>query len=243
MSSFALNPDLKTPLFKRALRKSGRVQVETLLAAESARHLHEILVQETRWNLVSQLNGKHVDLDAAGMETISAAKRSEFLAAVHQQARNGFQYLYENFPLYDVYHRRSLEKHPLFELFEFLNSGTFLDFARTLTGFGDIGFADAQATRFRCGHFLTSHDDAVPGKQRRAAYVLNLTPDWRPDWGGQLLFFDEDGDVTGGFSPGFNVLNVFTVPVSHSVAMVTPFAGAPRYSVTGWLRAGADPGP
>jgi Rps23 Pro-64 3,4-dihydroxylase Tpa1-like proline 4-hydroxylase len=74
---------------------------------------------------------------------------------------------------------------------------------------------------------------------RRAAYVLNLTPEWRPDWGGLLQFYDAMGNVSRAFTPGFNVLNIFRVPQPHSVSWVTPLAAAPRYAVTGWLRAAA----
>ena len=45
--------------------------------------------------------------------------------------------------------------------------------------------------------------------------------------------------VARGYMPAFNTLNIFRVPQPHSVAWVTPLAGAPRYAVTGWLRAAA----
>jgi Rps23 Pro-64 3,4-dihydroxylase Tpa1-like proline 4-hydroxylase len=43
-------------------------------------------------------------------------------------------------------------------------------------------------------------------------------------------------DVTFGLSPRFNALHLFKVPQRHSVSLVAPFAGAPRLSITGWLR-------
>ena len=122
----------------------------------------------------------------------------------------------------------------------FLNGERFLTFARNLTGFQDIAFADAQATLYGPGHFLTLHDDAVEGKNRRAAYVLNLTENWREDWGGYLNFFDKVGNIEAAYKPAFNALNIFAVPAAHSVGLVAPFAGALRCSITGWLRAGTD---
>ena len=92
------------------------------------------------------------------------------------------------------------------------------------------------ATAYGPGHFLTAHDDEVAGKKRHAAYVYNLTPTWRIDWGGLLLFHGADGHVARGFTPSFNALNLFAVPQPHSVSMVAPFAANRRYSVTGWLR-------
>ena len=108
---------------------------------------------------------------------------------------------------------------------------------RDVTGEDRIAFADAQATAYAPGDFLTGHDDAVGGKKRLAAYVFGLTPVWRVEWGGLLLFHGSDGDVDAGLAPRFNTLNVFAVPQTHSVSMVTREAPSRRYSITGWLRA------
>ena len=86
------------------------------------------------------------------------------------------------------------------------------------------------------------HDDDVAGKNRRCAYVLSFCPGWRPDWGGALQFFGPDGNVEGAFTPAHNALSLFRVPMDHSVGVVAPYAGSDRYSITGWLRSGADPG-
>lgn len=64
---------------------------------------------------------------------------------------------------------------------------------------------------------------------------MGLTPNWRVEWGGLLLFHDTDGHIRG-LAPRFNCLNMFGLPVMHSVSQVTPFAGGVRYAVTGWLR-------
>ena len=86
---------------------------------------------------------------------------------------------------------------------------------------------------------LTAHDDVAPGKHRLYAYVLNLTARWRADWGGILMFLDEEDHVAEGYTPAFNALNIFRVPQRHAVSMVAPFAGEPRISITGWIRSEA----
>ena len=90
---------------------------------------------------------------------------------------------------------------------------------------------DGHASRYAPGQFLTTHDDHIEAKSRRAAYVMNLTPRWRPDWGGLLLFYDRLGNVTRGYTPGFNMLNLFAVPQAHAVSWVTPLAAVPRFRV------------
>lgn len=219
---------------------AGRVHIPGLFEAESAARLSDAIARVQGWHHVLDANGKHYDLDAAGMAAAPGdLKRVADLA--HAQARTGFAYLFENCPLYDIYHNGRAPAHPLAPLFEFLNSETFLSFVRAVTGFDEIGFADAQATRYGPGHFLTSHNDAVDGKNRLAAYVINMTPRWRPDWGGHLVFYDDAGNIEEGYVPAYNALNLFSVPADHAVSIVAPFAGALRHSITGWLRAGVDP--
>ena len=121
------------------------------------------------------------------------------------------------------------------ELYCFSARWDFIAFVRAVTGMSAIAFADAQATLYRPGDFLTAHDDTAAGKNRLAAYVLSMTPAWRADMGGILEFLDANGHVGGGYVPTFNALNLFRVPQVHCVSQVSLF-GALRYSVTGWFR-------
>ncbi len=243
MSALRLNPAVDVLAHRRRIAERGRAHIAEFLEPGSARRLLAGLELQPRWNLVATLHGRHVDMDAAGMDRQGAAEKAAFLAAVHQPAREGaFQYLYGSIPIYDIHHKGARDRPLLNEIFEFLNSASVIEFVRTLTGATDIGFADAQATRYSAGHFLTAHDDGIEGKDRRAAYVLNLTQDWRADWGGLLLFIGADGHVEEAFTPKFNALNIFLVPQLHAVSIIAPFAPRPRYAVTGWFRAGRDPG-
>ena len=100
-----------------------------------------------------------------------------------------------------------------------------MELVREVTGFPGLHKADAQGTLYRPGHFLALHDDSHVAEGWRVAYVLNMTAqDWRPEYGGYLMFYDEDGDVIAGFKPRFNALNLFAVPQKHNVTYVPPFA-------------------
>lgn len=162
--------------------------------------------------------------------------RKRLLDSVYESAGQRFQYLFSNFPISDVYERGELHSLYVMRLYEFLNCTEFLEFARQVTGVRTIALTDAQATLYRAGHFLTHHDDLQSDKKRVAAYVLNFTPRWVPDWGGILQFIAPDGHIAEGYTPTFNALNLFRVPQLHAVSYVAPFAQAGRYSVTGWLR-------
>lgn len=220
----------------------GHAAIRPVLQAGDAKRLHERVTSWPHWGLVTHLEGEHRMLDAAGMETVDPVKKAQFNALVHKQAAQGFQYLFDNFALYEMGRKDKLDDPVLKAAFDLVRSDAFLELARAVTGAEDIAFADCQLTRYRPGHFLTLHDDGNVGKNRRAAYVLNLTPDWKADYGGQLQILDEAGDVERAYTPGFNRLLMFKVPRPHLVSCVAPFAPGARYAITGWVRAGEEPG-
>ncbi len=238
-----LSGELQAEPYQSRFKKDGRVHIPNLLTPDAAHEIYESLCQQEKWNLVFNQKGKHVDINADSESLWTQEQKADFLGIVHSQATNDFQYLYRSIPIYDIYHQKLLPGSFLNKIFEFLNGEAFLGYLRATLDMPEIGFADAQATCFLPGHFLTSHDDNVAGKNRLAAYILNLTPAWNTNWGGALQFIDQNGGIKEAFSPTYNALNILKVPQQHSVAYVAPFAGAPRYAITGWLRVGQDPAP
>jgi len=240
MTDFALRPGLDPAALAEPFAREGRLQIVDFLRHDGAMALLRALAESPAWRLAVNRGQETEDIAAAEIAGWSAAKRAALDEAVVAGGRDGFQFRYDTIRLPRYGSGWGDEAPPLLARFvEFLSSPELTGFLRTLTGDAGIGYADGHASRYRAGHFLTAHDDLNQGMGRRAAYVLNLTPQWRPDWGGILQFYDERGNVVRGFTPAFNVFNIFRVPQPHSVSWVTPLAGAPRYAVTGWLRAGA----
>ena len=124
----------------------------------------------------------------------------------------------------------------LSEFSRLMQSKPMLDLLRAITGHAGVAFTDGHATAYGPGDFLTGHDDDVAGKNRLAAYVYGLTPHWRLEWGGLLLFHGHMDRTAAGLVPRFNTLDLFAVPQQHSVSQVTASASHRRFAVTGWLR-------
>ncbi len=217
------------------LRAERRVQLPDFLELKDAERLYHCLAKEISWQVQSTDEGKKFELFPNQVAAMTPQQWDTLHQIVHKTARHGFQYFYDGFPIYESRQSGTLKNPTLMAAYDLINSEAFLSLMRRLTGVSDIAFADCQATRYGPGQFLTLHDDDVAGKKRVAAYVLNLTPHWRVDWGGVLEFYD-DGRPVGGYVPGFNLLNLFMVPTEHAVTYVTPFAGGYRYALTGWLR-------
>jgi Rps23 Pro-64 3,4-dihydroxylase Tpa1-like proline 4-hydroxylase len=239
---FRLNPDLELDAFAAAYRRDGRVHIPGFLDGDAAGELHRLLRSRSDWRQVlTTAAGGVVELDRNTRAAMNPDQAAALNEAVYAQARSGFQYRFETLRVPDGLAERRASDDPLTAFAAWLSQGEARDFLRRVTGNGDIDYADAQATAYAPGDFLTGHDDEVSGKKRRAAYVFGLTPVWRIEWGGLLLFHDADGHVERGFSPAFNSLNLFAVPAMHSVSEVTRAAPNRRYSITGWLRTGPQP--
>jgi Rps23 Pro-64 3,4-dihydroxylase Tpa1-like proline 4-hydroxylase len=229
----ALDPDRIRPVFRAA----GRVHLPGALSAAWAERLYAALAEDTPWRRSLLSAGKPVNAPLESLTALSEADLGKLREAQNREARQGFQYAFDTWPVSDEIEAGRRIGHPAEAFYDFLNSEAFLGYVRRLTGDDRAAYCDAQCTRYGPGDFLNRHDDHADGKHRLFAYVMNLTPVWTADWGGLLLFVDGDGHVAEGYTPAFNALNLFATPQPHLVSMVAPFAGAPRLAITGWVRA------
>ena len=220
---------------RATLARSGRIHIPGFLDESAARTTHEAM-QAADWRLAVNGDAGSYDLSAANIAALNPGQQEKLVGAIHAKARTGFQFMFDSFRLSDLFESGALVDGALADLFSTLNSEPYLALMREITGNPRIAYIDAQATRYRPGHFLTTHDDDVEGKNRLFAYVINLTPNWRVDWGGVLMFVDEDGHVAEAYTPRWNALNIMRVPQQHAVSIVAPFAAGARYSITGWMR-------
>jgi SM-20-related protein len=215
----------------------GRVRIRNVLDAASATRLHRCLLGEVPWRLVYHDGTRNVVVEADEFQKLEPAGQRDLMQRVLAGARERFQYLYNSYPMVTAYLNRQDPHLFLHRVLEWLNEAATLETVRQISGISSLKKADAQATLYRPGHFLTLHDDGGTGNEmRRVAYVLNMTEDWRADWGGQLQFMTADGEVEESWIPGFNTLALFRVPMKHAVSYVAPYATRPRLAVTGWFR-------
>lgn len=228
-----LNPQLDRRAFSEAFNATGRVHIPNILTPASAARLYRVLQQETPWTVTLNKGQDFLDIEKVSPEERGRLSMS---AMDRARARTAFQYIFDNHRLSRNGEPYGNPGHYFVKLVAFLNAPHFLAFMREVTGLAGIAWTDAQATLYRPGDFLTEHDDQTGGHKRLAAYVLNMTPGWRADWGGVLQFPDKDGNIEEGYVPKFNALNVFSVPRAHFVSQVAIYGGF-RYSVTGWFHA------
>ena len=238
MPIFRINPNLDVDRLAAVYAADRRVRVYRLLEPEGVAALYDHLNgRKDWWHLIYRPKGI-LELSRGERSRIGVKRLAELDRESHERARTDFQYRYEALRVPED-DEEAEQDDPLSAFAELMSSKEMLGLLSAITGDTDLSFSDGQATAYGPGDFLTCHDDDVPGKNRRAAYVFGMTPGWKPEWGGLLLFHDDRDLTVMGQVPGFNTLDLFAVPRRHSVSIVTPAAARRRFAITGWLRAAA----
>lgn len=239
-----LNPDLDPRTYAEIYARDGLVQIPGILPPDVAEAIYAMLASEVQWRLVfpspddaSRASyGNVVSLTQQDMQSMGQTGVRDLLGRVLARARENYGFLYSAYPMIQAYTSGDDPGHPIHRLTEFLNSEAFLEFGSQVIGAERITKADAQATLYAPGNFLTRHTDEGMQLERRAAYTFGFTPNWQTDWGGLLMLLDDNQDVERALMPRFNVLTLFNGTKIHSVSAVSQFAGGGRYQITGWLQ-------
>ncbi len=230
-----INNDLEFDGYRIDLAKNTRVQIPDFLQLDAAERLRSCLQNEVPWTLAERSEGVSKTIAAAEYAAMDAQMRATNLQQAYDRAKSEFQFVYESYMMVKAAREGRDPTLILHGILDFLNSEDFLAFARWLVNDPKVTHASAQATRYRAGHFLTRHQDKDKNEDRAYAYVIGLTKNWRPDWGGLLQFEDDNGNVTQTLTPHWNSISIFKVPQSHTVSLVAPYATEDRLAITGWF--------
>ena len=215
--------------FANAFAQNGAITMNNILPEELAKSLHD---EFNHLNWVLQVEDySHTDQLQIPLGQIS---NRDNLVEVLYDREHGLD-LNNLFFIRLAVATEDLKSESLIQVREFLNSENFIHSCRVIVGMEDINHAWIEATCYDKGCFLGSHfDDHHP--DNRVAFVLNLTRNWKLDWGGLLLLETSPDRQPVIIPPLWNSLSMFRIPVNHTVTSVAQSATEHRYSITGWLR-------
>ena len=86
---------------------------------------------------------------------------------------------------------------------------------------------------YSVGDFLNMHKD----QKRGVAFIFNLTPTWRPEYGG-LLSIEKENGLFNTIFPEFNsliLIELNNIGKNHFVSQVSSFAPHSRIAISGWF--------
>lgn len=230
-----INKDLNVKSLRQRFIKDDRVRIDNFLQPAAVEALSRE-IEKAPFELVYVIDGKMQTTSKARMDGMSVEQKKEINEAIRYQATHGVGFLYGSCHLGAGRPKEiGSEMARLFD--EHITAPETLELIQGVTGDKAINGVTGHYTRYMPGHFLTRHRDQVAEENRRFAYVLGFSPEWHPDWGGLLQFYEEDGTPRDAWAPKFNSLTIFDVRHIHAVTYVTPFARSPRLSLTGWFMA------
>ncbi len=234
-----INSDLDLEALANAYKIDNRLVIKNFLFPDITERMHDACLSSVPFETHYVLDGKYKSQSPADVAALSLAEKQRINNNITAAASQGIGFLYEGY----LKSRAKLNQGGvsnkklafLHEIFEYMSSDDVLNRIKQITGSQDINGAETQYTRFTPGHFLTRHQDIIPGRERRFVFELGMTKNWHPDWGGLLQFYEKDGTPSNAWMPQFNVLTIFEVSHIHSVTYVNPYASEPRLSLTGWF--------
>ena len=225
-----MNKDLSIDELASSFSENGIVRISSFLQDESAAKIRDFLQQNVDYQNAFFVDGSNREASDKEISDLPFDTRQQLYRGIHQSAAKGVGFLYGKHQILDE------SPEYLKNTLSFLNTTKILELVSSITQNINLNYADGQATRYRSGDFLTRHTDNIPGETRQIAYVLGMTENWHPDWGGLLQFFQQNGEPTNSWSPEYNSLTLFDVKKIHSVTSIAPFTERNRYSITGWYR-------
>lgn len=241
-----INKNLNIDLIVEEYKENKFISIDNFLETEIAEILYmglRSLTQKNLWYQVNYGNPRFYNPNLKGFKYIS----------------EHFTYKYEKYPVKNIpldglikldsnrintQHLESIKNNPEFELPEShplrkfgdqINSNQMHDFITKITGH-ELSYNKVTcfASKYTAGDFNGSHNDG--NLPRKVAFVLNMTKEWLPHWGGNLAIFDDSfTEIKRVFMPRFNNLVLFDVPLSHAVLPVSIFCQSERYALTGWF--------
>ena len=214
-------------------KSDKRTRIFSVLDDMTAQHLSQHIQNQVTFEAAFVSEGRPKTASFDSLKAQAPQEMQKFMQQIYLQASRGVGFLYGR----HLVNPKLKQDNLVMQAFNFLNAPTTLAAIKKISGFDDIIAASAQVTRFLPNNFLTRHNDIHPNEKRRVAYVLNLSPQWHPDWGGLLQFYQRNGEPRDAWAPVFNSLSLFDVEHIHAVTNVAPFAANPRLSITGWFRA------
>ncbi len=227
-----INPSLDIDALRTQFAQNRRLLIRDFFVPDVADALARA-VEAVDWSLCYR--DRHGDRRLTGdqLRGLDGAQRAHLVDGIAEVARHEFQFSFYTESLADAVQRGDTGL--LARFIRWMADEAFLGVMRRITGVAEVNRIYAQATMYAPGSFLLAHDDHVDAEDRRVAYVINLTRQWRPDWGGLLVFGAPDGSVQESYFPHFNSLSLFAIPQTHFVSYVPPFAQGQRQAITGWM--------
>jgi SM-20-related protein len=235
-----LNPALDRERAKAEYAFRKRVQLRDVFTPESAEAMHVALSSEASWGIAYWDDNQTRLVPAGQVEQLTNSRLERMSRQVQlQAAQSQFSFAHRSCPLWTASGAMPGLSETLAGIAAFFASADFVALVSEITSVANLKRADAEAMVHGPGHFR-GLGDPRGGASGRIAYEWGLSKDWPEDWGGQLLIFDDHGDIAQGYRPRFNALTLYDAGLRNAIAHVAGHAQRGRAAIGGWAHGVLD---
>lgn len=233
--TFRINSKLDTAALAKTYKAEGRVQIRDFLEAASADEMYASIHENVIWDWAYFEGTERKTLNGRGMKEMIARRQSELMHKIYLQARTDYQQLLFECRLdEDASVQSTKDPAKVSTIAEFLLSDEFGAAMNAVTGSKDAkGIDDIHATWTNRDHFRNDTGTAPDKPESGAMFMLDLAKDWRANWGGAMMFPNDDGGIDECWVPSFNSLSIIAAPARHAITYVTSYSEGFRLSVWG----------
>ena len=224
-----LNSSLDLKKIKDDFDKNNYIRIENFLDEAYVKNISQSIFSEISWDLCYLSENGPVSIKESELKKFTPQQSAELNQKIMVRAQQGFSYFYYRSDLVNTANK------VLKDFYKDLCDDEFIGFCRQLTGDESINKVNGQLTCYSPGCFLRKHTDKTDKEKRVAAYVINFTPQWNNDWGGNLHILDKQHNILETLDPLFNSISIFRVPTLHYVSQVANYARGRRFTATGWM--------
>lgn len=232
----SINPNLRPEDYSEKFLSTGSVVIRDFLVPELADELHNFFsgggMPEDWWYSTS----------FPGIEGLKFVRNFEDNKSYIESERQHSENLFNEGQFTYHFYRTAGDHYVDCNCSEccfrrWLNSEESLKFLGNIANVELTGFKTIFGSRYSSGCFLSPHHDDKLG---RIGFVLQLTKNWKPQWGGILHFLDDTmTKIEYSEVPTFNSLTLFDIPDGkgkwHYVSHVAPGVTANRVAYSGWF--------
>jgi hypothetical protein len=198
------------------------IVLREFLHADIANRVAQFLEREAEFQPVHGLSSSRTGEDAVAPEDWAVAAPEQRFFRFSEPSGVGAEF------------RLSPNVVAFLKIVKALGDGRFVSFAERISGLA-LGSAHVNVHRMQSGDFLSPHSDAH--YDRRLTFVLFLSGEWHPEFGGTLRLSDGRGGQWA-IEPAFNTLAIFDIHAheKHWVTPIEPAAGTrTRVTIGGWI--------
>lgn len=215
----------------KALGKQGFVELREFFAADDVKGFRNMESRLPPWSITFRDNNATITLTGIQRQSMTDRRWRDKQGKAFELTRLEHQFYHLTRPLLDQEAQDGFPDDPFPQLADTLGTSEFAELISEIAGEPSLKLLSADALLLGFNNFRSRMRYSENGPSAHHFVFIELTQEWKPDWGGLLQFYTDEGDVSGGLVPRFNSLVVIRSDKDFGISFIPSFVYAQHYSI------------